>query len=189
MDVVEIFLMQAKCAGGRAGPCPGDGGKLVTPLSSGLENSFENVTARCNYDEESCDRYEEGMVEMLPSELYDEIFEYITIARLQISVLDDTYDIATCKFVQNAFAVAKPGCKETIKSIKILFIGTMLISLSFFAMWVTLIVVISRLLNRDRMIDAGTEEVSPLRVCINFLMPIFNIFNFFKKKKKEENKY
>ena len=93
---------------------------------------------------------------MISSDVYDEIQEYAIVARTLSDALPDTYAITTCQFVQNAFDDAKPGCDDTMKSIKILFVGATLISISFFSMWVVLIVVLSRLLNKDRLIDSET---------------------------------
>ena len=45
-----------------------------------------------------------------------------------------------------------------MKSIKILFVGTTLISVAFFSMWVVFIVVLSRLLNKDRLLDSSDGE-------------------------------
>jgi len=45
-----------------------------------------------------------------------------------------------------------------MKSIKILFVGATLISVAFFSMWVVLIVVLSRLLNKDRLLDSSDGE-------------------------------
>ena len=88
-------------------------------------------------------------------DVYDEIKEYAIVARTLSDALPDTYAITTCQFVQNAFADAKPGCDDTMKSIKIL-LSMPLYSISFFSMWVILIVVLSRLLNKDRLIDSET---------------------------------
>ena len=90
--------------------------------------------------------------------VYDEIKEYAIVARTLSAALPDTYAITTCEFVQKAFADAKPGCEDTMKSIKILFVGATLISVAFFSMWVVLIVVLSRLLNKDRLLDSSDGE-------------------------------
>ena len=72
--------------------------------------------------------------------------------------LNATYNVVTCAFVETAFTNAQPDCKTSIDSLKLLFVGTMLISISFFAMWVTFLGVASRLLNMDRMIDVNLPK-------------------------------
>ena len=149
VESVPVFLMRAACAGGTAGnECSG------YPKRYNYIGRFEDQIGRCT-NEGGCLEYLDDK-RMISSDVYDEIKEYAIVARTLSDALPDTYAITTCQFVQNAFDDAKPGCDDTMKSIKILFVGATLISISFFSMWVVLIVVLSRLLNKDRLIDSET---------------------------------
>merc|ERR1711881_429536 len=149
VEIVPVFLMRAACAGGTAGnECPGYAKRY------NYIGRFEDEIGRCTNDFDCLEYVDDKR--MVRSDVYDEIKEYAIVARTLSDALPDTYAITTCQFVQNAFADAKPGCDDTMKSIKILFVGATLISISFFSMWVILIVVLSRLLNKDRLIDSET---------------------------------
>ena len=111
-----VFLMRAACAGGTAGnECPGYAKRY------NYIGRFEDEIGRCTNDFDCLEYVDDKR--MVRSDVYDEINEYAIVARTLSDALPDTYAITTCQFVQNAFADAKPGCDDTMKSIKILFVG------------------------------------------------------------------
>jgi hypothetical protein len=152
VEMLPVFLMRAACAGGKAGnECPG------YEKAYNYIGKFEDEIGKCSDAEDECAEYLDDK-RMIKSNVYDEIKEYAIVARTLSAALPDTYAITTCQFVQKAFADAKPGCEDTMKSMKILFVGATLISVAFFSMWVVLIVVLSRLLNKDRLLDSSDGE-------------------------------
>lgn len=113
---------------------------------------FENRYTRCtSSDAEACSNY--SPVHILP-DAYDEALTYANTVMALTHIVTDTQKLLTCGFVKDAFRALTPECHKTIDSLKIIWAGTATIAVSFFAMWVTLIITVNRLLNKDQLIKS-----------------------------------
>ena len=71
-----------------------------------------------------------------------------------VDIVPETNKLVTCGYVKDAFQRIQTVCDETIDSLKLLWVGNLILAISLFSVWVSYAVAINRLSNRDRLIGS-----------------------------------
>ena len=85
------------------------------------------------------------VVKQIPSDIFDSSAGSGALAQSIIDIVPDIESILQCKFVDDAFTIMSGPCGDMSDSLANLWAGFLLVALGYFCIWVSAIVVISRL--------------------------------------------
>jgi len=103
------------------------------------------------------------MQRQIPKDMFDKAAEQAVVGQTLIDVIPDVEELIQCTFTTTAFKrMAKP-CDDMAGALFNLYYGFLLISFGYFCLWVTLIVVITRLRNKDQMTEGGNGDIETVQ--------------------------
>ena len=94
------------------------------------------------------------------SDFYDEFERIFDILSKWISLVDPINDFITCRFVQSETADITATLTTVVDALKILWGGFLMLGMSYFSLWVILLVAVSRLANPQLNVDS--DEYDPM---------------------------
>jgi len=97
----------------------------------------------------------------IPKDLFDEAADKAKVGQTLLDVVPDVEGLIQCQFVSDAFKAMGGPCDDMVKALLNLYYGFIIIGLGYFCMWVTMMVVITRLQHKDRMTDGDNGDNMP----------------------------
>ena len=94
------------------------------------------------------------------SDVYDEFETYFDKLAKWIDLSDSLSDFATCEFVQSETVDINATLTTVVDALKILWGGFLMLGMSYFSLWVILLVAVSRLANPQLNVDS--DEYDPM---------------------------
>lgn len=94
------------------------------------------------------------------SDVYDEFERWFDDLSKMIGILDPISDFVTCQFVQSETADITATLTTVVDALKILWGGFLMLGMSYFSLWVILLVAVSRLANPQLNVDS--DEYDPM---------------------------
>ena len=91
---------------------------------------------------------------------YDEFVRNFDILSKWIDLADSISDFITCQFVQSETADITATLTTVVDALKILWGGFLMLGMSYFSLWVILLVAVSRLANPQLNVDS--DEYDPM---------------------------
>lgn len=90
----------------------------------------------------------------IPYDIFDDAAKKGAAGQKLLDVVPDVEGLIQCSFVTDAFKAMDGPCNDMVKALLNLYYGFVIISVCYFCLWVTMIVIITRLQHKDKMQDA-----------------------------------